>query len=138
MAIIFGTGRDLNGWTPRASIASTHPTGAGMKGMSSLQHPMERVRFGCLNDSQSSESVLEGQSSHRTPTFESHPVRLTSSSARRQRNPDRSWDITVCSPPLVPAVGIRWTSHKGRLKAVPTSRYSYPRPNWPKTRSYFD
>jgi len=34
-------------------------------------------------------------------------------------------DITVCSLPLVPAVGIRWTSHIGGLRAVPTSRYSY-------------
>ena len=49
---------------------------------------------------------------------------------RLQAEESQGWDITVCSLPLVPAVGIRWTSHEGRLRAVPTSRYSYPHPNW--------
>ena len=38
-----------------------------------------------------------------------------------------SWDIRVCSLPLVPAVGIRWRSPEGRLQTVSTSRYSYRR-----------
>jgi len=44
-------------------------------------------------------------------------------------------DITVWSLPLVPAVGIRWTTHTGRLRAVPTSRYCYLHPKRAETRS---
>ena len=56
----------------------------------------------------------------------------------RTRIPDRSWDSRVCSPPPLSEVGILGRGPEARLKAVPTSRYSYRRPNWPKTRSYFD
>jgi len=47
------------------------------------------------------------------------------------------WDITVCSLPPLSEVGILGRGHIGRLRAVPTSRYSYPQTTVRKTRSYF-
>ncbi len=49
----------------------------------------------------------------------------------------RGWDITVCSLPPLPEVGILGKGREGRLRAVPTSRYSYPHPNRVQIRSYF-
>jgi len=39
------------------------------------------------------------------------------------------WDIRVCSLPPLPEVGILERGREGRLRAVPTSRYSYLHPN---------
>ena len=47
------------------------------------------------------------------------------------------WDITVYSLLPLPEVGILERDREGRLRTVPTSRYSYLRTTARKTRSYF-
>jgi len=47
------------------------------------------------------------------------------------------WDIRVCSLPPLSEVGILERGREDRLRAVPTSRYSYLHPNRVQTRSYF-
>ena len=56
---------------------------------------------------------------------------------RLKAEESRGWDIRVYSLPPLSEVGILGRGHRGGLLAVPTSRYSYLRPIWTKTRSYF-
>ena len=69
--------------------------------------------------------------------FQDHQFSFDILPALKREDSRLRWDIRVCSPPPLSAVGIRRRGYEGRLRAVPTSRYSYPRPNWTQTRSYF-
>jgi len=79
-------------------------------------------------------TATTGQSLKATPRASSTAIDIL---LRLKPEESRGWDIRVCSLPPVSAVGIRRTGHRGRLRAVPTSRYSYLHPNWVQTRSYF-
>ena len=63
-------------------------------------------------------------------------IRLRANTEESHGTAPLDWEITVCRLPPLSAVGILGSGHQGRLLAVPTSRYSYPHPNWVQTRSY--